>query len=250
MKARHLLLRLCAATFLTAFSTSALAAHGGGHGGRDRDPAAHIEKRVEHLTKNAELSPQQAEKVRQILRESAAKMQALHKNRELSPQARHEQHRALRQSTHQAIKAVLSTAQVEKLKSARQAHRKEKIEKRAQHLQESLGLSDATTAKITAILSDAANKRQALHEADRDRTTPPTPQERQARHDELRALRDATHQAIVALLTPEQREKFQSLRGDHPHKGDGARHGRGGHGGRHGGRGRHGDEVDDIADND
>ena len=76
--------------------------------------------------------------------------------------------------------------------------------KRLQKLAASLGLTDAQKAQLRPILKDAAQQTKAI-KAD----TSLTPQ---AQQDKLKGLRKSTNQQMLAVLTPEQRQKLKAMR--------------------------------------
>jgi Spy/CpxP family protein refolding chaperone len=71
-----------------------------------------------------------------------------------------------------------------------------------------LGLTDSQKAQIKPILKDAKAQKQAI-EAD----TKLTQADKQAK---LKELRQKTREKIGAVLTPEQKAKWETLRKEHP----------------------------------
>lgn len=76
--------------------------------------------------------------------------------------------------------------------------------KRMQKLAASLGLTDAQKAQLKPILQNAGQQAKAI-KAD----TSLTPQ---ARQDKMKDLRKSTKQQMMAVLTPDQRQKLKAMR--------------------------------------
>lgn len=103
---------LCSATFLLLASTSN-AQKGGG-----------ISK-VEAISQQLDLTPQQKLKILPILREEAPKVEAIKNDNSLTRMQKAQQIRAIHQQTDPQMKAILSQEQYEKLKKIRQQAIKE-----------------------------------------------------------------------------------------------------------------------------
>lgn len=76
-----------------------------------------------------------------------------------------------------------------------------------QRLSELLNLTDDQKAKILPLLQAQFDQVTALRND--------TSLSDDERHEKMRAIVQSTHEQIGALLTPEQREKFKSMRGAH-----------------------------------
>ena len=74
-------------------------------------------------------------------------------------------------------------------------------EKRIEHLREALDLTDEQVAQVRTIFSESEERRRALRES-RDR-------------EGMRALHEEIHGRLAAVLDETQREKFESLKGEH-----------------------------------
>lgn len=90
------------------------------------------------------------------------------------------------------------------------------MEQRMARMQQELGLTDEQVAKVKAL--------------------------REAQRTAMQASREAHHQQIEALLTPEQKEKFSAMKEKRKHR-MGKRGGHGYKGGRCGGHGKRGDHA-------
>jgi periplasmic protein CpxP/Spy len=81
------------------------------------------ERETARLTKQLNLTSDQAAKVQPILADRDQKLEALWSNTALAPQDKHQQMRAIHESTKQQLDAVLTPDQVQQLKSMRHGHR-------------------------------------------------------------------------------------------------------------------------------
>jgi hypothetical protein len=69
------------------------------------------------LTRQLNLSPEQATKLEPILADRDQKMAALWSNQALAPQDKHQQMRAIQQSTRQQLESVLTLGQIQQMQS-------------------------------------------------------------------------------------------------------------------------------------
>src|ERR1700742_2483980 len=76
-------------------------------------------RQVEHLTRELNLTPDQAAKLEPTLANRDQQMEAIHKNGQLTQEAAREQMRALRQSTEQQLAGVLTPEQLQQMKQMR-----------------------------------------------------------------------------------------------------------------------------------
>jgi protein CpxP len=76
-------------------------------------------------------------------------------------------------------------------------------EERTQRLKDSLGLSEEQVGKVTEIYKDADKQRQELFATGSE--------DRDARMAAMRSLSEKTDVKIEALLTPEQKTKYQEI---------------------------------------
>jgi len=86
--------------------------------------------KLQAMTQQLNLAPQQKAKVLPILAEEAPKVEAIKDNSSLSNLQKVQQIRAIHQQTDPQMKAILSPAQYEKLKAIRQQAIQEAIQKR------------------------------------------------------------------------------------------------------------------------
>ena len=86
--------------------------------------------KLENISEQLSLTPQQKAKVLPILAEHGPKVEAVKNNTSLSNLQKMEQLRAIHQQTDPQMKAILSPAQYEKLQTIRQQAIQEAIQKR------------------------------------------------------------------------------------------------------------------------
>lgn len=80
------------------------------------------------------------------------------------------------------------------------------VEERTDNLKELLTLTDDQTQKVTSILKESEKRREALRGESSD--------DRQAIREKMIVLMDDTDKKINALLTSEQRKKYEKLKKD------------------------------------
>ena len=136
--------------------------------------------------------------------------------------------RAIGRDTHQRIQAVLTPAQRAQAQELRAQHGQRFLDRRLEHMTESLSLSTTQQQQVRGILSGAAQQRRALMEQSRlDESSP---------REAMQALRERTQAQLSSVLNAEQRTQLEAMRARRGERGE---HGEGGHG-RHGRHGRGG----------
>lgn len=113
--------RIVAALFFGAFLLLATSSYAQNQGAMSK---------LESISAQLSLTPQQKAKVLPILADEAPKVEAIKNNDSLSGVQKMEQLRAVHQQTDPQMKAILSPEQYEKLKAIRQQAIREAIEKR------------------------------------------------------------------------------------------------------------------------
>ena len=86
-------------------------------------------------------------------------------------------------------------------------------QKQAEMISKKLNLSADQTAKLTPILTDRAQKFQALMQ---DQSLTP-----EQRHAQMKAIHQSTEQQLATVLTPDQMQQLKTMR--HGHRGFGPR---------------------------
>lgn len=80
------------------------------------------------------------------------------------------------------------------------------VEKRVEHLDKKLSLTDDQKQKITAILAEADKQMEASREA--------TKEERKKQREAWKAQRDAISSQIADVLTPEQKATYDTMKAE------------------------------------
>ena len=88
-------------------------------------------------------------------------------------------------------------------------------EQRTQQLQDSLGLSKAQRDSVLKIFESADQERMAAFQSNSG--------DRQAMMETMRAINEKTDKEISALLTDDQKVKFEQLKKNRPQRGQGFR---------------------------
>ena len=86
-------------------------------------------------------------------------------------------------------------------------------ERRTKMMKDRLGLSDAQAAQVKAVFEDERTKAQALMA---DQTA-----DRQAMRPKMEAIRKGSDERITAILTPDQKAKWDTLRAEQQQRGRG-----------------------------
>jgi|SRR4029450_5082800 periplasmic protein CpxP/Spy len=109
---------LCSATFVLLASTSSAQKAGAG-------------SKAEVIAQQLSLTPEQKVKILPILRDEVPKVQAIKNDNSLSKIQKMQQIRAIHQQTDPQMKAILSPAQYEKLKTIRQQAIRDAVQSRS-----------------------------------------------------------------------------------------------------------------------
>ena len=205
-------------TFVLPSAVSAQEAPQAREGQRARQGRGHHRRgHGGHLFRQLNLSDNQKAQL-QAIRQSAHEQK-----RELRAAGRSEatraQMRTLRTETRQLMMDVLTPAQKTQLEQLRAAKSAERANRRMARMTEKLELTPAQASRIEAIFEAAKSQRQALRNGSAAGDE---------RREAMRALRERTHAAVDAVLTPAQRAK-KAERGERGHRQ-----------GRHGNRGSRG----------
>jgi hypothetical protein len=80
-----------------------------------------------------------------------------------------------------------------------------------------LNLDANRAAQVTAIMTEQRAQGKALWEANKGNT------DRDAKHAQMKALRDATHVKLATVLTPAEMTQLQDARAKHGHQARGAK---------------------------
>ncbi len=167
-----------------------------------------VEGRVQMLKKQLDLTSEQVEQVRSILKtsfEQAKKDRALNAK---DPQAMRAAEQSRRELENQQIENILTEAQRRKFAEIRE---KQRVGRRGgpageqlQMLIDRLGLTDAQIEQIAPILTETHEKMQALRQN--------ASGNRREMFGKMRKIRDAQDKKIEALLTDDQKKIFKEIK--------------------------------------
>ncbi|MBT0665200.1 hypothetical protein KI809_12910 [Geobacter pelophilus] len=178
------------------------------------------DKRLNLMTRNLGLTKDQQQKIRPILEEEAAQLNALRGNDSYNRDERRAQLQQLNEATYEKIKPYLSPDQQKKHELARQTIKENRSKQRdtkarpkmtandpdsrLARLTQDLGLSSEQQAKIKPILTEEFAQLEELPGNDT--------LNRDQRRVKLEGLNDATYEKIKPLLTPEQQKKYSEIK--------------------------------------
>jgi len=177
-----------------------------------------MERHLATLTEELDLTDEQATRIRAIFEEKHAEFQALRESAPEDHEARHEQFRALWEEARASMNEVLTDEQEARLEELHESrghrgfkgggfHGPHDPEEHLSRLTEALDLTDAQVAEIRAIFEEQRPKFEALHgDASEDR---------EGRREAFMELREETHARVSAVLTEEQRARFEELKRSH-----------------------------------
>lgn len=183
----------------------------GGRGGFGR-----MEKQ---MAQDLGLSADQQKQMQQLHAEMRTQMRAHHeemRDSDATPEERQADMKAFHDAQREKLAKILTPEQLEKhdaLRTERRAERRERamdrmedhVSERTAWLAAVLGLSDEQKASVSDLLTKSMETRKAAMQQAIDENAP-GPRMAWKQHAEQR---DQTHQAIEALLTPQQKERFE-----------------------------------------
>ena len=175
---------------------------------------AEADQHLAMLEEKLDLADEQVAQLRAIFEEQRPKFHALRQSAPEDREAQRQAFRALRAETHERVSAVLTDEQEQRLGELFRSHGKGHgplgrwdPEQHLARLQEELDLTDEQVAQIRAIFEEHRAKVQALRES--------APDDRDARHEAFHELHQEVHDRVRAVLTEEQRERFDELKDSH-----------------------------------
>jgi Spy/CpxP family protein refolding chaperone len=174
------------------------------------------DEHLARLQERLDLTDEQVTELRAIFEEQRAKFQALRESAPEDREARREEFRELRAETHERVSEVLTEEQQERLGELVRSHAGSHgpwgvrdPERHLARLQERLDLTDAQVAQFRAIFEEQRAKFQALRES--------APEDHEALHEAFGELHEETHERMSAVLTEEQRQRFEELKRSRAH---------------------------------
>ena len=97
------------------------------------DMRERIEKRMEHLTKELNLTKEQQEKIRPIIEKEMKDLREVRQDTSLTPEQKMEKVKAIHQGTQAELNKILTPEQQKKYAEMQEKSRKEMAERRAEH---------------------------------------------------------------------------------------------------------------------
>lgn len=180
------------------------------------------DRRIELMTQNLKLTPEQRAKIKPILDEEFKQLEALRGNDSYNRDERRAKLQELNQATYDKISPILTPAQQKKhetvkkiIKERRSTQRGSRPtpemkgpalnnpERRLKNLTNDLGLSVEQQAKIKPIIEDEFTQLNKLKGSDA--------YNRDERRTKLQNLNNDTNEKIRQVLTPEQQQKYEQI---------------------------------------
>jgi len=156
------------------------------------------------------LTEDQRAKVQTLFQNEHSQMQALRGNAALTETQKKEQARELRKNDHQQLLAILTPEQQAQLKQMHGRKGRHAAFKAGRRFQ-ALNLSAEQKSQLQPIFQSSRQQMQALR-AD----TSLTPEQR---HEKMQQIRQNQMAQMKSILTPEQQQQLQQMRGRRMHKG-------------------------------
>ncbi len=144
------------------------------------------------------LTPDQQAKLKPIFQQQRQQVQAIRRDQNLTPREKQSKIRALRQDTQAQVNALLTPDQQQRLAGI-QARR---------HPLQALNLTPDQQAKLKPLFQQQRQQVQAVR-----RDPDLTPRQKRAK---VREIRQNAQAEVRSLLTPEQQQRLQQLRGPAP----------------------------------
>lgn len=157
------------------------------------------------------LSEDQRAKVQTILQGERSQIQALRSNTSLSEEQKKQQARELRQANHQQLLAVLTPEQQEKMKQFHGQRMGRHAAFNAGRRFQALNLTDQQKSQLKPVFESSRQQMQALRS---DSSLTP-----ELRREKMQQIRQNQMAQMKSILTPEQQQQMQQMRGRRFHRG-------------------------------
>lgn len=165
----------------------------------------------ERMFQGLNLSEDQRAKVQTILQGQHSQIQALRSNTSLTEEQKKQQARELRQANHQQLLAVLTPEQQAKMKQFNGQRMGRHAAFNAGRRFQALNLTDQQKSQLKPVFESTRQQMQAL----RSDTTLTPDQKR----EKIQQIRQNQMAQMKSILTPEQQQQMQQMRGRHMHRG-------------------------------
>lgn len=182
-----------------------------------------IAMRIQRMSQHLNLTEDQKSKITPILQSQMEQARSIRQDTSLTPDQRRAKMKELRESTRSQIEPILTPEQREKMENFAQRRKEMRggremgmgSARQMDRLSQKLNLTDEQKSKLQPLFEEHRKQMQSLWQ-----DTSLTPEQRR---EKAKELRQANHQQMLAILTPEQQQKLQQMRADRPHR----RHGYG-----------------------
>lgn len=177
--------------------------HAGMKGERERGPG--------RMFQQLNLTADQRTKVDSILQSERSQMQSLRANTSLTSDQKYQQMRELRKNEHEQLLAVLTAEQQAKLKQFHSERKGRREGFKAGRGFQALNLTEQQRQQLQPVFQSTRQQMQALRS---DTTLTP-----EQKREKMKAIRQNQMAQMKSILTPEQQQQLQQMRGHRMHKG-------------------------------
>ncbi|MGB0390067.1 MAG: hypothetical protein ACPGD5_00750 [Salibacteraceae bacterium] len=198
-------LGIIAVVFLT---TSLVNAQKPNHGKSERNPEMRLEKRLEHLKSELELSNSQVQEVSEILKNSLDKSESI-KNKYPEVKEAKMELREVREFRQQKVSVILTKDQLELLKKEKKGYKKidrsfeRDYSNRVNEMKTRLDLTETQAKELKQINEEVSNRKIEIAKK--------YPELKNMK-EEMRSLRKESKQEILKVLNSDQKEKFERMK--------------------------------------
>jgi Spy/CpxP family protein refolding chaperone len=172
-----------------------------------RDPVA---MRLQMMSQKLNLTDDQKAKIQPILQDQMQQMRAIRKDSSLTPDQQKAKIEELRKNSNGQIKQLLTPEQVALMGKGPHEGARHPQGSPLEWMSKNLNLTDDQKAKLQPVFEDQQKQLQALKQ-----DTSLTPEQKRAKVVEIHK---ATHQQVIAVLTPDQQKQLKEMRGKQMHK--------------------------------
>ena len=172
---------------------------------------AKAQRGAARIFQQLDLTADQRAKVQSILQSERSQVQALRSNTSLTNEQKKQQIRELRKTDHQQLLSVLTPEQQAKLKQLHSEHKGRSAGFRAGRGFQALNLTEQQKEQLKPVFQTTRQQMQAL----RSDTTLTAEQ----RREKMKEIRQSEMTQMKSILTPEQQQQLQQMRGRHMHRG-------------------------------
>lgn len=173
--------------------------------------------RLERMSQHLNLTEDQKTRLAPIFQNEAQQARAIRQDTSLTPEQRQAKMKELRRSTRAQIEPILTAEQKDKMANFAQREKAMRGGKgmgmdparQMDQLSQQLNLTDDQKSKLQPLFEEHRKQMQSLRQ-----DTSLTPEQKQAKAKELR---QANHQQMMSVLTPEQQQKLEQMRANRPH---------------------------------